>query len=235
MTVAQTRWHGLPDPAAIDAEAARRILACAEAAIAARGRFLLVLAGGSTPRGTYARLARADADWTRWHVFYGDERCLPADNPARNSRMARNTLLDHVPVPREQHHPIPAELGPAAGAARYSALLAGIGAFDCVLLGLGEDGHTASLFPGLDPGLDPGAQRDAPDVMAVCNAPKPPPGRISLSARRLSRARSVLFLVSGERKRAAVMRWRAADPIPAAAIRPPGGVDVLIEAALLRR
>lgn len=230
MTNAPTRWHGVSDIAAIQAEATSRILACAETAIAARGVFLVVLAGGNTPRGTYAQLARANADWARWHVFYGDERCLPPDNPGRNSHMARETLLDHVPIPPDQHHPIPAELGPEAGAAHYSKLLSGLGAFDCVLLGLGEDGHTASLFPGDDLGTNP----DAPDVLAVHGAPKPPPERITLSAYRLSRAGLVLFLISGESKRGAVARWRAGDLIPAASITPPEGVDVLTESALLK-
>ena len=119
---------------------------------------------------------------------------------------------------------IPAELGAERAAAAYAAELRGVGDFDFVLLGLGEDGHTASLFPGHDWGDAP----DAPDVLAVHGAPKPPPERVSLSAARFGRAREVWFLVAGADKRAALARWRAGDAIPAGAIRPAAGVDVWV-------
>jgi 6-phosphogluconolactonase len=143
--------------------------------------------------------------------------------------MARATWLDHVALLPEHVHAIPAQLGAQAAATAYTHRLHGVGEFDCVLLGLGEDGHTASLFPG----HDPGAAHDAPDVLAVHEAPKPPPERVSLSAARLARARRVLFLVAGESKRDAVRAWRSDGDIPAAAIKPAVGVDVLIENALL--
>ena len=98
-----------------------------------------------------------------------------------------------------------------------------------MLLGLGEDGHTASLFPGHEWGTAPGS----PDTLAVFDAPKPPPQRVSLSAARLSRARQVIFLVSGQSKQRAVAAWRAGKDIPARTIRPAVGVDVLVESALL--
>jgi 6-phosphogluconolactonase len=134
--------------------------------------------------------------------------------------------LDHVPIPAAQVHTIPAELGADRAAAVYATDLQGVGDFDLVLLGLGEDGHTAALFPGHDWGDTPGA----PDTLAVFDAPKPPPQRVSLSAMRLSRSREVLFLVAGPSKRAAVARWRAGERIPAGAIRPAAGVDVLVTA-----
>ncbi len=221
------RWHAVDDDAALHAEAAVRILAAARAAIAARGRFLVVLAGGDTPRRTYGLLRDARTDWAAWHVYYGDERCLAAGDPARNSAMAAAAWLDHVPIPPAQRHTIPAESGPEEGARRYAAGLAGVGAFDLVLLGLGADGHTASLFPG----HAWGEGDDAPAALAVHGAPKPPPERVTLSASRLSRARQALFLVAGEGKRDALARWRAGERIPAAAIAPPGGVDVLVAAA----
>jgi 6-phosphogluconolactonase len=104
-----------------------------------------------------------------------------------------------------------------------------LGDVDLVLLGLGEDGHTASLFPGHDWGVVP----NSPDVLAVFDAPKPPPQRVSLSAARLSRAREVLFLVEGASKRDAVARWRMGADIPARSVRPSAGVDVLVEARLM--
>ena len=114
-------------------------------------------------------------------------------------------------------------------AAQYTYSLQDVGPFDLVLLGLGEDGHTASLFPGDDWGSD----TDAPDALAIAGAPKPPAERVSLSAARLRRARNVLFLVTGASKREAVARWRRGDTLPAAAIRPAAGVDVLLTADLL--
>lgn len=220
----EPRWHPLPDAAALDAEAAARTLAAAHEAIAARGRFQLVLAGGNTPRGAYRLLRASAADWSRWHIWFGDERCVPNGATERNSRMAGDAWLDHVPIPLNQIHAIPAERGPIAAAHAYADRLRGVGLFDLVLLGLGADGHTASLFPG----HDWGTAADAPDVLAVHDAPKPPPQRVSLGAARLGRARAVLFLVDGENKRDALARWRAGDDIPAAAIRPSAGVDVLV-------
>jgi 6-phosphogluconolactonase len=212
------------DAEALNHEAAVRILAAAQAAAAERGQFHLVLAGGNSPRGTYRILREADANWRRWHIWYGDERCLPNGAAERNSRLAGDIWLDHVPVPANQVHAIPAERGPVAAARAYAERLRGVGPFDLVLLGLGEDGHTASLFPGHDWGM--GA--DAPDVLAVHDAPKPPAQRVSLSAARLGRSHAVLFLVAGEGKRDALARWRAGDDLPAAAIHPEAGVDVLL-------
>lgn len=202
----------------------QRILAAADTAIRAGGQFRVVLAGGNTPRAAYQRLRDARADWGAWHIYFGDERCVPRDDPARNSRMAEQAWLDHVAIPALQRHPIPAELGALAAARAYGASLRSVAAFDLVLLGLGEDGHTASLFPGHDWGEAPGS----PAALAVFNAPKPPRERVSLSAVRLSLARVVLFLVSGESKRSALAQWRAGSDIPARAIAPAAGVDVLV-------
>ena len=224
------RWHEAADEQVLQNAAVARILAAATRALAARGKFALVLAGGTTPLGVYRMLRTKDAQWQHWHIYFGDERCLARDDPARNSRLAGGAWLDDVPIPAAQIHVIPAELGAVPAAAAYRAVLQGIGPFNLVLLGLGEDGHTASLFPGRDWGTDPGAA----DVLAVVDAPKPPPERVSLSAARLGRTAEVLFLVGGENKRDAVARWRAGVALPAAAIRPAAGVDVLIEERLLR-
>lgn len=223
----ETRWHLLPDAAAVAAEVRRRLLTAAQEAIDRRGSFHLVLAGGATPRLLYASLVDAPADWAHWHIWFGDERVLEADHPERNSVMAREAWLDHVAIPATQIHVIPTERGLESAVASYRQALAGIPDFDVVLLGLGEDGHTASLFPGHDWGADAGA----PDVLAVQDAPKPPPERVSLSAARLSRARAVWFLVTGASKREAVARWRRGESVPAAAIRPAAGVDVFLDEA----
>ncbi len=218
------RWHDMANAQALQRSALRRILDAAARAIQERGSFRIVLAGGQTPRGVYRMLRAENAAWVDWQVHFGDERCLPREDAGRNSRMAGLAWLDHVPVPAAQVHAIPAELGARPATAAYAAGLQGVGDFDLVLLGLGEDGHTAALFPGHDWGDGPGA----PDALAVLDAPKPPPQRVSLSAARLSRSLEVLFLVAGLSKRAAVARWRAGEPIPARAIRPAAGVDVLI-------
>lgn len=224
-----TRWHPVADAPALARAACARIRARATAAIALRGDFRIVLAGGGTPRATYELMRGADADWARWHVYYGDERCLPADDAERNSVMAADAWLDHVAIPAAQRHAIPAEQGARAAAAAYARTLQAVGEFDLVLLGLGEDGHIASLFPG----HDWGTRRDAPAVLAVHAAPKPPPDRVSLGAARLSNTRAALFLIAGAGKRNAVRAWRRGDHMPAGAIRPTNGVDVLVERALL--
>ena len=225
----RVRWHGFASVPELQADAFTRVRMAANGAIAARGVFRIVLAGGNTPRGAYELLRKAITDWSKWQVYFGDERCAGANDPQRNSRMAREALLDHVPIPRANVHPIPAEMGPIDGAEQYAQVLRTTGGFDLVLLGLGEDGHTASLFPDHDWGT--GA--DASDVLAVFDAPKPPPERVSLSAARLSRSRVVLFLVEGEAKRTAICSWRNGVRIPATAIVPATGVDVLTETALL--
>lgn len=219
------RWHVLADADALERAATDRILYAAQQAIARSGAFHIVLAGGSTPRRVYRALAQSSADWSNWHIWFGDERCLPPDDDERNSRMAADIWLDHVAIPRAQIHAMPAELGAGATARLYAQALAGQGDFDLVLLGLGEDAHTASLFPG----HDWGTSTEAPSVLAVFDAPKPPPERVSLSARRLAAARAVVFLVSGAGKRKAVAAWRDGQTIPAAAIAPTGGVDILLD------
>ena len=223
------RWHAVADASALQQLATKDILASAAEVILARGQFHIVLAGGNTPREIYRGLCSAKTDWSAWHIYFGDERCLPPSDSARNSNMAAEVWLNHVPIPPLQVHAIPGELGADIAAQKYSAVLRTVGSFDLVLLGLGEDGHTASLFPGHEWGIAPGS----PDMLAVFNAPKPPQQRVSLSAARLSRARHVMFLVSGESKRAAVKAWRVGKDIPARAIKPETGVDIIVESALL--
>lgn len=224
-----SRWHAVADKLALQQMAIETILASAAQAIHERGQFHLVLAGGNTPRGIYHGLRTAETDWFAWHIYFGDERCLLPVDPARNSRMAAEVWLDRVPIPALQLHVIPAELGAVQAARMYAETLWAVDGFDLVLLGLGEDGHTASLFPDHEWGTAPGS----PDTLAVLDAPKPPPQRVSLSAARLSRARQVIFLVSGESKHRAVAEWRAGKDIPVRAIMPAAGVDVLVESALL--
>ncbi len=219
------RWHEFADTAALQADALARVLAAAGAATVQHGAFDIVLAGGNTPRKLYRALRGAGADWRRWHTWFGDERCAPPGDPERNSRMARDEWLDHVPIPAANVHAIRAELGAREAATRYARELRGVQTFDLVLLGLGEDGHTASLFPGHDWGV----AADSPTALAIFDAPKSPPERVSLSATRLADARQVLFLVEGAGKHDAIMRWKRGEVIPATSVAPASGVDVLLD------
>lgn len=214
-----TRWHTFESQDEINQAALKRILQAADEAITKNGRFLIVLAGGSTPKSVYKLLAKEQADWSNWHVFHNDDRCLPTDHADRNSKMAREAWLDHVAIPASQIHDIPAELGNVDGAKAYAETLSGVGAFDLVILGLGEDGHTASLFPGHN--VD-----NTADAVPVSDSPKPPADRITISQNRLNNTNEVMFLVTGAGKQDAVDQWRNGVKIPATLIQPYCGVDV---------
>ncbi len=232
--------------------AARRVAAAAATAIAARGRFAVALAGGSTPRPLYERLAdaphREAVEWQRVEVFWGDERCVPPDHPDSNARLAREALLDRVPVRPGHVHPMPGESEDREAAARIyeaemvEALGAGSGRLarlDLALLGLGAEGHTASLFPD-SPALAAGERL----VVAVLadREPVPPPGhdRLTLTFPALNAAREVLFLVAGADKAAAVAAALEGprDPArcPAQGVAPdPGRAAWLIDAEAASR
>ena len=215
-------WRILENPAAVAAEAVECLLTAAQDAIAARGCFRLVLAGGRTPELAYRLLAEEKADWARWELYVGDERCLPEDHAERNSRLIQRAWLYRIPPDLARVHFIPAELGPAAGAAGYAPRVAAAVPFDLVILGVGEDGHTASLFPG--PPLDPEAW-----VVPVWDAPKPPPERVSMGLRALRSTRRLLVLATGMDKRVALGRWRAAEDLPIARVCQGMPVSVLVD------
>ena len=203
-------WRVFPDADELVPALADALLAEAAAAIAARGVFHLVLAGGSTPRALYCALAVREAGDARWMIWYGDERCLPADDAERNSVMAEAAWLAHSRIPPGNRRPIPAERGALEAATVYADWLAGVSDFDIVLLGMGEDGHTASLFPGMEWGM----AADSPDALAVSGAPKLPPERVSLSAARLNRSVRVWFVITGGAKRHALRRWAWRESMP---------------------
>jgi 6-phosphogluconolactonase len=218
------RWQCFPDPQAVAGDAVQRILAAARQAIAERGAFKIVLAGGSTPLQVYEQLAKREADWTHWFVYLGDERCLPVDHPERNSRMITEAWLARGRIPAANMAWIPAELGARQGAADYAAVVRDAVPFDLVLLGMGEDGHTASLFPGQ-------AHARETLVVPVSNAPKPPPDRISLNYPALASTRALIVIVTGAGKREAVRAWKQDVALPVAKLECAAGIDVLLDEA----
>ncbi len=222
MTKGPVRFVVLPSAAEVAAAAAELIREAATRAIRDHGRFRLVLAGGRTPLAAYARLVGEPADWARWHCFFGDERCLPATDPGRNSVDAARVLLDRVPIPAANRHPIPAERGAAAAADDYQLAIEAQLPFDLVLLGMGEDGHTASLFPGH-------AVPEGPLVIPVYGAPKSPSERVSLTPLALTACRELLILVTGADKADALAAWRAGADLPVARVAALGAAQVLLD------
>ena len=227
----------LPDAAAVARRAAEEIVTAAEFAVHEFGRFSIALAGGSTPEKAYALLAEpafaGRVPWDRCHFYFGDERVVPHDDPQSNAGMARRALLDQVPVPPANVALIPTDRGSAAAcAAAYAEILADrFGGspggppprFDLVLLGLGDDGHTASLFPGT-PAV---AENDAWAVGTPPGILPPPVDRVTLTFPVLNAAKAVYFLVTGEKKADVVWKVLTTNPVvdaaPAAGVRPTDG------------
>lgn len=196
----------LKNPEAVAAEASRLIIEAARAAIRERHVFRLVLAGGSTPQRTYELLAATVQDWAAWEIFWSDERCLPAGSAARNSWMAHKAWLDHVAIPPANIYPIPVERGVAQAVTVYAEIVQKKQPFDLLLLGMGEDGHTASLFPD--------ALEEVALIVAVHNAPKPPAERISLGLFALRSCRHQLVLITGASKAPALAAWSRDEKLP---------------------
>ena len=163
----------------------------------------LVLAGGTTPQRCYELMAHMDVDWGRVTILFGDERCVRPDHPDSNYRMARESLLDRV-SPATVHR-MPAELGPDEGAGLYAHVVASVGQLDVVTLGVGEDGHTASLFPS-HPALKATAL-----VVGIRDSPKPPPQRVTLTLPALRSARRVIILATGAGKADAVAKAKRGE------------------------
>jgi 6-phosphogluconolactonase len=218
---------------ALNEAAARHWQEQAGAAVAARGAFHVALAGGSTPRRLYARLAQDDyrqrLPWAKTHIYFGDERCVPPDHADSNYRMAHEALLSQVPVPRAQIHPLydPA-LSPEQNATHYAELIGGIASFDLILLGMGDDGHTASLFPGTAI-LD-----ETRRLVAAQYVEKLAAWRISLTLPTLNAARQVSVLVAGVGKaeRIAAVAGTNMPYYPIQRVQPqPGRLDWFLDHA----
>jgi 6-phosphogluconolactonase len=216
-------------------------------AVAERGRFFCSLAGGTTPLNCYRILAApqisSKVNWERTHVFWGDERCVPEGDKDRNDEAALDALLRKVPLPSKNIHRVPAS--EADGAQRYESELrrvfsslpleespvsSDVPRFDLILLGMGPDGHTASLFPG-----HPAVEEKTRLVVRVDGAPKPPPARVTFTLPLINAARCVAFLVTGRDKNTALRRVLNGDAaLPAARVAPRDGtLAFLADAAAL--
>ncbi len=230
-----------PDATALADAACALIAADSQRAIAERGTFSIALSGGSTPKAVYALLAspawRERIEWGRWLVFWSDERFVSLADPDSSYLLANQMLLSHVPVPEDQVFPVATHLpDPESAAMAYElTLTARLGALprlDLIMLGMGPDGHTASIFPG-----QPEARQPIDGlVLAVRNAPKPPPLRVSFSYRLINAAARALFLAAGADKAetlAAIFEGQAnRAALPAQGVRPERGeLSWMVDAA----
>lgn len=226
----------LPDKDALIQRSLAIVLDKIQVAIAARGRCTIALAGGSTPQPLYEQLATQDLPWDSIHIFWGDERYVPADHPDSNEGMAHHAWLDHVAFPPANLHPMPtANSDPAVSASQYEAELqqffqlqpGKFPQFDIILLGIGDDGHTASLFPHTD------ALQVRDHLITVGNKDGQP--RITFTATLINHAHAVLFMVAGASKRPALDQIFApiadATTYPARLIQPDGELWWLLDEA----
>ena len=217
-------------------DAARWILTQAEEAIGRRKIFRLALAGGNTPRRVHAQLAQlgASLDWERVFITFGDERCVRPDHPESNYQMARSSLFDHLPIPPANILRIRGEIDPEAAARECEAELARLAAtrnelryiHDLILLGMGPDGHTASLFPG-----SPALNETTRSVVAA-RGPKPPPQRVTFTFPLINAARQICFLIDDAAKEPMIDEIIAGrSELPAARVQPSGGTVTWLIAA----
>jgi len=217
-------------------QAARYLTELSREAIRSSGRFTLVLSGGSTPKGLYKKLTEPECsdklNWNSIHIFWGDERCVPPDHPESNYRMALESFIDHVPLPPRNVHRIQGETQPQEAAIAYEKKLKtfffpghveppGVPGFDLILLGMGDDGHTVSLFPKA------AALHEQSRWVVAHHVEKLRSWRVTLTPRVINAAHDVLFLVSGRDKARCLKKvlqgpYRP-DELPAQVIRPASG------------
>lgn len=233
--------HTCPDLDALSQTGADYWLAQAQQSIAQRGYFYVALTGGATPQALYRLLAEprraSQLDWSRIHLFMGDERYVPQNHPDSNFGMARRCFLDHIPIPPANLHPVPTDHPQAESAAStYAALLAqlipdggvGIPQFDLIMLGMGEDGHTASLFPETE------ILAEQTKTVAAVYVPKLAGWRISMTYPSLNQARQIMVLVSGANKAAVlahVLQQGSAKRYPIQGVEPVGEMHWFIDQA----
>ena len=214
-----------PDTRSVAVRAAAEIARLLRDACRERGSAHLALSGGTTPALTYELLAREEVDWEAVQIWFADERCVAPDDPESNYLLADRTLLDAARVPPEQVHRMIGEMPPAEGAMRYALEMAGAlpcdpagtPVLDLIVLGIGPDGHVASLFPR----SSAVRQESPPTCIAVTDSPKPPPERLTLSLPVLRAARGCMLLATGQSKAEALagMLDDPSDHVPASLLR----------------
>jgi 6-phosphogluconolactonase len=206
------------DPQAVAVAAADYLYQQITSCVAKKGQCHVVLPGGSTPANCLELLAQKPLPWKNIHWYPGDERCLPVGHADRNDTMMKKKLFSQQPQTvnraNKNFHPIPTELGALQGAELYARLMAAIPELDIVVLGMGEDGHTASLFP------DNVALNDPRSVVPVFDAPKPPAERISIGLQRLKSAAECIVITTGKSKYAALTRVQQGEPLPVSMVEP---------------
>ncbi len=221
-----------PDIQTLSTEAAQFIVRLANEAIVSHGRFTIALSGGSTPKATYSLLGsepyRSQIDWTQVEIFWSDERCVPPDDKESNYALAQQVLLSNIPIPTNQIHRMPADTSDRDAASQaYEREMQrtfstdSIPNFDLIQLGMGPEGHTASLFPHQE------SLHEQQRLVMPVNVPKPPPPRLTFTPPLLNAAKHVLFLVAGGEKadalKAVLEGEYEPDEYPAQIVRPVNG------------
>ncbi|WP_040727369.1 6-phosphogluconolactonase [Thiomicrorhabdus sp. Kp2] len=206
-------WQVFDNSEALAQQCVEEILQIADRAIQKYGAFHFITAGGSTPNRCYQLLAERHADWKNWHIYMGDERVLPFNHSERNSQALLSHWLSNNDIPVKNIHFMNTEAGAEKSAKAYANLLASVDHFDVCLLGMGEDGHTASLFPGHDGSetvqqvfSESNGSQVAP-IIIENDSPKPPSQRVSLSYSAFNQCDLVIKLITGESKRNAISAW----------------------------
>lgn len=200
-------WMTFKDTKILSEHLVADILSIANESIKKNSKFSIVLAGGNSFLDSYKILRESNSDWKKWHIYIGDERCLPINDKERNDKIINDVWLNNDKIPKKNINFIKAELGIKNAVQQYETILNNITSFDLVLLGMGDDGHTASLFPNHSYDQDK-------SVVAEYNSPKYPKERISLSYSRLNNSKNVFKLVSGRSKSKALGLWINNEELP---------------------
>jgi 6-phosphogluconolactonase len=200
-------WFVFEDINKLSNQLASDILDVAKNAIKSRGSFKIVLSGGNSILNTYKVLNSSESDWDKWHIYLGDERCLPIGDKSRNNHIINQVWLNNSQILKKNIHYIQVELGINSGSIHYEKVLNSVGDFDVTLLSMGEDGHTASLFPGH-------LYNENKNVVTEYNSPKYPKERISMSYLRLNKSKNVFKILSGSSKQEALDLWLKGEELP---------------------
>ena len=203
----KNNWIVFDDKKSLSESLAKNVLKISEQSIKNKGYFSIVLAGGKSPIELYKVLKKSSSDWERWHIYIGDERFLPVKDVERNDYIIEKFWLNDSLVPRDNIFFIKAELGMLDAKKDYESTLKEVEKFDVVLLSMGEDGHTVSLFPNH-------SYTKNDDVVLVYNSPKIPKERISMSYSRLNKAKNVFKIIMGESKQEAINLWLQGNRLP---------------------